>query len=52
MKFSQFFIACIATLVGFGLLTAREAAKRKEDPKAPVRISYSTNFVGELEPCG
>ena len=52
MKFSKLIIASVALIVGLGLLTQSEGAKRKEVRKAPARISYSTNIVGELEPCG
>jgi hypothetical protein len=52
MTSSKLIIASLALIVGLGLLTQSEGAKRKEAAKVSARISYSTNMVGELEPCG
>jgi hypothetical protein len=51
MKYSRSFIAALLIILSIGSLSQIADAKRK-DSKVPVRISYSGNMVGELEPCG
>jgi hypothetical protein len=44
-------LVVVAVLFGAALL-ATVAQARHKDARLPVRIFYSSNFEGELEPCG